>query len=484
MTLPGKTQHNSHCSYSPKNGASVRRRAPVEGAHYDNFAAFEKRYCVQTSVCGARSRGRNVTLFHSGTRLASPTSATQPARDVPPDTALRSAVALAVRSTVSREGVCSWANRARCPLAGLGEHEEQSFFESRRAQTHLDLVSRASRCGPTSPRPFSPSAPAAASARPTSTSAAIESLRMKHSWSCSTSFVRASGLNNSDGGVESRHAHGPHGEACDLTPWETAPDHKELGAGVAPGPSEAISPTPERKITASPRQLIAVVGTDGAASARASLPSYLLAHGDPASVQGGEQGRLFARTTGDNSVSDGNFTRSLPSGEIEPSVMLVYLPSESKSQSESNQRQDQSAGLPKAPVRLRSVPIDWVVSRRGCRGAVCARGDEPRATILVGWSSPVAHQAHNLEVGGSNPSPATSSRGDESHRAPARGAYLGRSAERSAPRDPFSSGDGLGIQQPGSNTLATRAKVKGQSGRARDRAMCPAVARFSQGRAA
>jgi hypothetical protein len=41
----------------------------------------------------------------------------------------------------------------------------------------------------------------------------------------------------------------------------------------------------------------------------------------------------------------------------------------------------------------------------------------------------------------------------------------------------LSSGDGLGIQQPGSITLATRAKVKGQSGRARDRAMCPAVAR-------
>lgn len=46
-----------------------------------------------------------------------------------------------------------------------------------------------------------------------------------------------------------------------------------------------------------------------------------------------------------------------------------------------------------------------------------------------------------------------------------------------------SSGDGLGIQQPGSNTLATRAKVKGQSGRADDSAMCPAVARSFSGRA-
>lgn len=47
-----------------------------------------------------------------------------------------------------------------------------------------------------------------------------------------------------------------------------------------------------------------------------------------------------------------------------------------------------------------------------------------------------------------------------------------------------SSGDGLGIHQPGSNTLATRAKVKGQSGRAAEAATCPAVARFIQGRVA
>lgn len=48
----------------------------------------------------------------------------------------------------------------------------------------------------------------------------------------------------------------------------------------------------------------------------------------------------------------------------------------------------------------------------------------------------------------------------------------------------FSSGDGLGIHQPGSMTRGTRAKVKTPSGRARDRAMCPAVARSIEGRAA
>ncbi len=28
--------------------------------------------------------------------------------------------------------------------------------------------------------------------------------------------------------------------------------------------------------------------------------------------------------------------------------------------------------------------------------------------LIAGWSSPVARQAHNLKVGGSNPPPATS----------------------------------------------------------------------------
>jgi hypothetical protein len=40
----------------------------------------------------------------------------------------------------------------------------------------------------------------------------------------------------------------------------------------------------------------------------------------------------------------------------------------------------------------------------------------------------------------------------------------------------FSSGDGLGIHQPGSITWVGDIVATGPSGRARDRAMCPAVA--------
>lgn len=48
----------------------------------------------------------------------------------------------------------------------------------------------------------------------------------------------------------------------------------------------------------------------------------------------------------------------------------------------------------------------------------------------------------------------------------------------------FSSGDGLGIHQPGSMTRGFASPRQPASGRARDRAKCPAVARFNQGRAA
>lgn len=52
------------------------------------------------------------------------------------------------------------------------------------------------------------------------------------------------------------------------------------------------------------------------------------------------------------------------------------------------------------------------------------------------------------------------------------------------PPSESSSGDGLGIHQPGSMTRGFASRRQPPSGRARDRAICPAVARFIRGRAA
>ena len=147
--------------------------------------------------------------------------------------------------------------------------------------------------------------------------------------------------------------------------------------------------------------------------------------------------------------------------------------------SESNQRQGRNGcgAAPRKTIDRRN----GVVSRRDCRAAVCARGDEPRATIpAAGYAAPgrgprkprslitgsgaglalscsggaaVARLAHNQEVVGSIPTPATSS------------------------------GDGLGIHQPGSNTWGGLFAPTAPSGRADESAMCPAVARSDEGRA-
>ena len=48
-----------------------------------------------------------------------------------------------------------------------------------------------------------------------------------------------------------------------------------------------------------------------------------------------------------------------------------------------------------------------VTMTRHGRGGTAAPANEPAQDIDAGWSSPVARQAHNLKVAGSNPAPAT-----------------------------------------------------------------------------
>jgi len=80
-------------------------------------------------------------------------------------------------------------------------------------------------------------------------------------------------------------------------------------------------------------------------------------------------------------------------------------------------------------------------------------GESAAQNSCVGGAA-VARQSHKLKVAGSIPAPATSS------------------------------GDGLGFHQPGSMTRGFASLRQPPSGRARDRATCPAVARFIDGRAA
>ena len=61
----------------------------------------------------------------------------------------------------------------------------------------------------------------------------------------------------------------------------------------------------------------------------------------------------------------------------------------------------QSAELSSTQCKIKTAAVHWPPF------AFLAHGDYMRRTVDAGWSSPVARQAHNLKVTGSNPVPAT-----------------------------------------------------------------------------
>lgn len=341
MTPHGKANHVVHCSCSPKEGASVRRRTPVECQSYDNLMAMGNR-----------------TYYGCG-------SASQMYKTSRP----RSAVRRKVQSTVLRGGVRSWANHWKDARRCQGERFEQSFEETRAPNDCRNSGASSASFGRRKSRTSSSrNARAARSAPRNSTSQATASLPMKRSWSCSTNCGRASGREFL---AETRRAAGTFLFKGAVQSSEIEPDERS-------------------------QDTCGILDFEGSRGRQAGRR-------DEAVASGAERCERDVRAE---------------NGCVDTTL---------KCRSESNQRQVRSAGKPQGPRKTTVNPGRKVVSRRDCRAAVCARGDEPRATI-------------------------------------------------------FSSGDGLGIHQPGSITRGTRAKVKTPSGRARERAMCPAVARsFCEG---
>lgn len=144
--------------------------------------------------------------------------------------------------------------------------------------------------------------------------------------------------------------------------------------------------------------------------------------------------------------------------------------------SESNQRQIRY-GWGQRPRKTQQPP-DRVVSRRDRRAVVCARGDEPRATI------PAAGYAA-LGRGPRNPRTLITGSGARGANSVSDGVVCGSlpsgeiepAVTLASPPSESSSGDGLGIHQPRSMPRGFASLRQPASGRARKRAMCPAVAR-------
>lgn len=183
--------------------------------------------------------GRDGTKFVAATQRPLVASASSVSFwDMCAGSAPHCATALPVRSTVlcvSGGASCPSSNRAHCRQRGLGEREEQLFLEIWREKNFLSSGASASKSGPT----------------------------------------------------KQRHAFRRSRDAASATPiFSLQETENQTPSSLMRSSARSSVETPERKITASPRRSIAGVGTDGAASASASQPSYLLAPVDPATVEG------------------------------------------------------------------------------------------------------------------------------------------------------------------------------------------------------
>ncbi len=164
MTPHRKANHIvGHCSCTPRNfGASVRRRTPVEGTHYDNFVALANTIRRGTAPCDHGTRHRHKT--HSAAQGC--------------------AGALPSRSTVMLRGgvVPTWEQFRISGASGRGRTSEQLFILG--AKIFRGSVSWCGRSGLTTRSRALPGAPNAPNATPASSSKASASRTPKRCTRC------------------------------------------------------------------------------------------------------------------------------------------------------------------------------------------------------------------------------------------------------------------------------------------------------------
>lgn len=200
--------------------------------------------------------------------------------------------------------------------------------------------------------------------------------------------------------------------------------------------------------TASSRRPTAGVGTIGAASASASRSSFLLAPADPATDKGA--------------------------------------------------RGDDRAHAPPASIQSRKRHLTCAMGASGCCNGSVSGVTAGETALVSGFIPPgpglVPGQRYRdgrlqrelpsprlrRESGGVTPT-AQMTQVTEGRRAEVQGCAAVVSGVESLALN-SSSGGGLGIHQPGSNTRGFAASRQSPSGRAAEAATCPAVARFNQGR--
>lgn len=134
-----------------------------------------------------------------------------------------------------------------------------------------------------------------------------------------------------------------------------------------------------------------------------------------------------------------------------------------------------SSGVASCPNQARARGAGQSQLRKKISLSVCSGNawSLSRAASSRRAGCPIASPARNGRQTSSSPASASRQRG-----------RFSRSTARGLSGANSSSGGGLGIQQPGSMTRGGSAATPAPSGRARDRAICPAVARSNERRAA
>ncbi len=435
-----------------RNGGLCRSPVPAAGTTGPKTA--QKKFALWIGTFRfATSRGSRYRVGPNGSSSNVPVAVARlpnagcPERAVPPampsaswsqtswsgsDRAPRCARAFPVRSTVLLRCVggvsCPLPNRARCRRCGLGERFEQVFEEICKPNDCRNSAVSASRSGPTKRQTSSwPSASAARSVLRNSTSPAIVSPLTKLSWSCSTNSGPASGP----------WVEGEPGE-CDGSAWDRLPPLVR-------------SIESQAKAT---RGKPGMAGAEGAV--RQNNRREGLRVGEPTRI-----GRLSWPALGRTSnVSELGVTAGETALNTRCGPLALDRATKRSPMGMSDCRGDHNSRGYAAGNAAQLGCEGNRLSRRSNRDeglwtAGGVTGGESAATdFMQGRAARSAHVAHNHKVVSSNLTPATSS------------------------------GGGLGIHQPGSMTRGGDLLATAPSGRARLRAMCPAVARSFAGRAA
>ncbi len=438
MTPHGKANHRTH-TLSP-----------------GCFSRWHSRHDLNT-IEGTRTQ-----LFHYKWKFSFPASqcaALQLSRVATADRFSHCEGLLPVQSTVLRFGGVPWANHQSRGVAGPVANGEQ-VFPGVHQIPETGSPSRRARSGHARQRPNLPSAPRSQSAAPNSGSRAIAIPPTRSSWSCSMSCVRASGPEEYPRGVW-YGSQGPQRSILDgpSRMTETGRLVGEVGRGEADFRSRlalsqsALVPAMAADTATSPdltdRPVAVVVnrsrakatrGKTGTAAGKPSVRRSTAGTG----LRVGEAIAVWPATSEFMDVTAGEtalIQLCLPDWPVGPQI---------------NQASRVEAGLRTRQAQGGSIRRSRTSERfpgTAARGLVCQLERSSPAKFIAGWSSPVARKAHNLQAVSSNLTPATSS------------------------------GDGLGNHQPGSHTWGGF-NATAPSGRARSRAICPAVARSSYRRAA